>query len=359
MTRTNKNMVLALTLGGLSLAGFGNMNAQEDKVVGDLAVAAGDTGGQNPAGAERKRTIIIKRIEASDNAEEGKEQTWLGVGLSEPDEALVSQLGLKDGAGLVVTYVAEDSPAAKAGLQKNDILLELEGQTLVLPAQLQKLVQARKEGSKVTLKLLRGGKRESVTATLGKTKARSRAADGDNAFLWHAGNLEGMTIVGGPEAAHAEHMVILKKALEDAKIDQKRVQVEVRRSVDEARRAMGEALRTTTNQDSLRQAKKELEALAKAGVFVANDARVTVRSTDKATKSLVTTDDAGTIVLVANPKLRLTAHDKDGKLLFDGEVETKAQREKVPADLWKKVEPLVEKLSSDDDGNESTPDPDR
>jgi hypothetical protein len=122
---------------------------------------------------------------------------------------------------------------------------------------------------------------------------------------------------------------------------------------------MGEALRTTTNQESLRQAQKELEALAKAGVFVANDARVTVRSTDKATKSLVTTDDAGTIVLVANPKLRLTAHDQDGKLLFDGEVETQAQREKVPADLWKKVEPLIEKLSSDDDGNESTPDPDK
>lgn len=357
MIKMNKQMVLALMLGGFSLAGFESMNAQEDKVGGDVAVA-GDTGGQNPAGTERKRNIVIKRIEASGNDEEGKEQTWLGVGLSEPDEALVSQLGLKDGAGLVVTYVAEDSPAAKAGLQKNDVLLALEGQTLVVPAQLQKLVQARKEGSKVTLELLRGGKQKSVSATLGKTKARSRAADGDSAFVWHAGNPEGMTIVGGPETGQADHMVILKKALEDAKIDQKRVQVEVRRSVDEARRAMGEALRTATNQDSLRQAKKELEALAKAGVFVANDARVTVRSMDKSTKSLVTTDDSGTIVLVANPKLRLTAHDQDGRLLFDGEVETKAQREKVPADLWKKVEPLMEKFASDDDGNESTPDPD-
>jgi S1-C subfamily serine protease len=36
--------------------------------------------------------------------------------------------------------VAPDSPAAKAGLEKNDVLAELEGQLLVVPAQLRKLV---------------------------------------------------------------------------------------------------------------------------------------------------------------------------------------------------------------------------
>jgi hypothetical protein len=64
---------------------------------------------------------------------------------------------------------------------------------------------------------------------------------------------------------------------------------------------------------------------------------------------MVRADETGTIVLVKNPKLRLTAHDQDGKMLFDGEVETKEQREKIPADLLKKVEPMIEKFSSGDD----------
>lgn len=348
MSRINKQMVRALMLSGLTLASPAGLKAEEVEVVRDVAVAA-DAAAKDAARTEKKRSIVIKRIEAPGDDAEVKERTWLGVGLSEPDEALVSQLGLKDGAGLVVSYVAEGSPAAKAGLQKNDLLLEMEGQSLVVPAQLQKLIQARKEGDQVTLKFLRGGQRESVTATLGKTKARSRAVDGDNVFVWHAGGPGGAAGLDDDRAAHAEHMVILKKALEDAKFDQKRVQVEVRRSVDEARKAMEEALRTAKQPEELRQVKKELEALAKAGVFVANDATVVVRNTDKATKSMVTTDDSGTIVLVANPKLRLTVHDKEGKLLFDGEVETKEQREKVPADLWKKVEPMIEKFSAGDE----------
>jgi membrane-associated protease RseP (regulator of RpoE activity) len=290
-----------------------------------------------------KKTLTIKRIEAI--GEEGKERTWLGVGLDEPDEALCAQLGLKDGAGLLVTYVAGDSPAEKAGLQKNDVLLEMEGQTLLVPAQLQKLVQARKEGDQVTLKFLRGGKEDSVNATLGKTKTRVMTADGDNALIWKsAPGAYSYTLTPG---AHADHMIILEKALKEAKIDQERVKVEVQRSMEEARKAMEEALRTTRKADgSLKEVHKELEALAKAQVFMPNDAMVVVRSSGKSSKSMVQADESGTIVLVKNPKLRLTAHDKDGNMLFDGEVETKEQREQVPADLWKKVEPLVEKFSS-------------
>jgi hypothetical protein len=65
----------------------------------------------------------------------------------------------------------------------------------------------------------------------------------------------------------------------------------------------------------------------------------------------VKSDDSGTIVIITNPKLRLTAHDKEGKLLFDGEIETAEQRHDVPGGLWQRVEPLLNKLNqSDQDG---------
>ena len=47
----------------------------------------------------------------------------------------------------------------------------------------------------------------------------------------------------------------------------------------------------------------------------------------------------------ATPSPDLTAHDKDGKLLFDGEIDTPEQRAKVPPELWEKVEPLLDKIA--------------
>jgi hypothetical protein len=61
--------------------------------------------------------------------------------------------------------------------------------------------------------------------------------------------------------------------------------------------------------------------------------------------SLVKTDGSGTIIILRAPKLHLTAHDKAGKLLFDGEIETPEQRDKVPRDLWGKVEPMLKKMT--------------
>src|SRR5882724_4363828 len=59
---------------------------------------------------------------------------WLGVSTSEASETLSSQLNLRPGVGLVINYVASNSPAAKAGLQKNDVLVRLDDQSLVHPA---------------------------------------------------------------------------------------------------------------------------------------------------------------------------------------------------------------------------------
>ena len=72
---------------------------------------------------------------------------------------------------------------------------------------------------------------------------------------------------------------------------------------------------------------------------------MTVRSTGQRVKSVVKSDDSGTIVIVSNPKPHLTAHDKEGKLMFDGEIDTPKQRAKVSPELWEKVEPLLDKVA--------------
>jgi hypothetical protein len=85
--------------------------------------------------------------------------------------------------------------------------------------------------------------------------------------------------------------------------------------------------------------------------------RVTVRSSANSVQSLVHADDTGTYVLVRNPRLRLTAHDREGELWFDGEIETEAQRAEVPAEVWKRVEPLLDRMTADEAQLPSPPTP--
>src|SRR5690348_10168921 len=105
-----------------------------------IAQAAAEDKDDGAAPAEssgvQKEKVTIQRIEpVADEDRSPKVSAWLGVSATEASEALTSQLDLQPGVGLVVTYVVAESPAAKAGLQKNDLLIGFDDQSLVHPAQ--------------------------------------------------------------------------------------------------------------------------------------------------------------------------------------------------------------------------------
>lgn len=100
--------------------------------------------------------------------------TYLGVAMSDVPAALADQLGLDPGSGVLVGSVVPDSPAAKAGLEKNDVLVRFGGDALKNPAQLQSLVSARKEGEKVPVDYVRRAKPGHTEVTLG---SEERSAD--------------------------------------------------------------------------------------------------------------------------------------------------------------------------------------
>jgi beta-lactamase regulating signal transducer with metallopeptidase domain len=87
----------------------------------------------------------------------------LGVNVEKPSAALADQLNLPKNRGMVITRVEPDSPAAKAGLKVNDILLELDGKAFSQDAQeFHKVIKEIKANSPVNAVLLRKGKRETV-----------------------------------------------------------------------------------------------------------------------------------------------------------------------------------------------------
>ena len=336
---------LALTGCGAAVLAFLFISAAVSATLGaDSTYATSSVKPEDNEGeADAKSNVTVETGAATESTQ--KEVTWLGVSTVEATEALSSQLDLKPGVGLLVTYVAPDSPAAKSGLRKNDVLTEFDDQALVHPAQFRKLVHVRKEGDTINLAYYRAGKKQNHSVTLGKTKAQTK--------LWGMDNPDWQESFKGLQNQFRDlhldekmrdQVKVLRDSLGNIKIDQNEVKEDIRRGMEEGQKAIREALRNLTNADPV---KKMLENFAHSGVVVDDKADVVVRSSRHNSKSLVKSDDSGTIVLVSNPKLHLTAHDKEGKLLFDGSIESADDRTKVPPELWDRVEPLVNQMHAD------------
>jgi serine protease Do len=80
---------------------------------------------------------------------------WLGVGLR-----------LRDDSGLEITHVDDNSPASKAGLKENDVILEVNGQKVEGGEQFARTIGDTPPGTKVNLTISRNGSTQSVSATV-------------------------------------------------------------------------------------------------------------------------------------------------------------------------------------------------
>jgi len=66
-------------------------------------------------------------------------------------------------SGVEVVQVADDSPAAAAGLRSEDLIVELDGEPVTDVADLQRLMVVEKIGAAISLKVLRQGRELSLS----------------------------------------------------------------------------------------------------------------------------------------------------------------------------------------------------
>lgn len=92
--------------------------------------------------------------------------TWLGAATDAISPATAARLSLEEGSGLLVRHVVPESPAARAGLEINDVLVKMDDQFLVNPEQLGSLIRRRKAGETVSLSYYRQGRLTTMTAML-------------------------------------------------------------------------------------------------------------------------------------------------------------------------------------------------
>jgi C-terminal processing protease CtpA/Prc len=96
---------------------------------------------------------------------------YLGVYLGDISEERAKQLKLAEVRGAVVGKVEESSPAAKAGLQENDVILAFNDRQVQNRAQFHQLLFESAPGSKVTLGVSRNGEPHNISVELGQRRS--------------------------------------------------------------------------------------------------------------------------------------------------------------------------------------------
>lgn len=93
------------------------------------------------------------------------ERSWMGVEIAEIDEVLAQQFELKTIEGALVNNVLPNSPADKAGLQRGDVIVEINGKKMKNVVEVQDTVGSTPPKTVISIKIIRNGTAKTVKLT--------------------------------------------------------------------------------------------------------------------------------------------------------------------------------------------------
>ena len=114
---------------------------------------------------QRPRSMTIRRAASLG---------YLGVGVVDLTDERVKALKLKDDSGVEVKRVDENSPAARAGLKLNDVVLGVNGKAVDDIEDFQNAIAGEQPGTKVTLTIWRDGAKKTVCRYSGRASPTAR-----------------------------------------------------------------------------------------------------------------------------------------------------------------------------------------
>ncbi len=93
---------------------------------------------------------------------------YIGINFQPMDDNLARALDLPDARGVIVTQVVDDSPAADAGIQSEDVIIRFDGRRIESTSDFRRSVAEKMPGTEVTLTIIRDGDEQDVAVTLGE-----------------------------------------------------------------------------------------------------------------------------------------------------------------------------------------------
>lgn len=143
------------------------INARGELIGINTAILAGNGGGNQGIGfaipismAHRVMDQILKNGKVT--------RGYLGVAIQDMNPDLAKAFKAPEGKGALVGDVSSDGPGAKAGLQKGDVIEEIDGQTVTGVNDLRLRIASTAPGTTVHLKLLRNGEPRDMAVLLGQ-----------------------------------------------------------------------------------------------------------------------------------------------------------------------------------------------
>ena len=102
----------------------------------------------------------------------------LGINIQDVTADIAQSLDLKEVRGVIVGGVVPGSAAERAGLKQGDVIVGLNGQPVPDVNTFRNRVAGTQPGTRVTLSVVRDGREQQLTATLGEFQPRTERAEG-------------------------------------------------------------------------------------------------------------------------------------------------------------------------------------
>lgn len=205
-----------VTMGIVSATGRGNLGIEdyEDFIQTDAAINPGNSGGalidsrgeligintailsngtRGNVGVGFAIPINMVRHVMDQILHNGKVvRGYLGVSIQEISPAIAKGLNLAKSEGALVGDVTPDSPAARAGLARGDVLLRLNGNGISNARELRLKISQTAPGTKVVLTLWKEGAEKDVTLTLGELPGGDKSQPAEHSSS--TGVLDGLDV---------------------------------------------------------------------------------------------------------------------------------------------------------------------
>src|SRR5207237_818820 len=106
---------------------------------------------------------------------------YLGVSIQDVTPDLASAMNLGQTHGALVGDVDPKGPAARAGLQSGDVIVEANGKPVSASRELRLLVSSMAPGAQISLRVLHDGQTRNMNLTLGELTAKETASNSPDA----------------------------------------------------------------------------------------------------------------------------------------------------------------------------------